>query len=82
MRPGFEQCSGNPCHGPHLWRGGASLCSGAGAFLSPYADRFLPDYCWRNWPPRHDDTCGCPPTDFVPVEPEDLPDLRVMLGDR
>lgn len=25
----------------------------------PYPERRGPEYCWRNWPPRHDDACGC-----------------------
>lgn len=25
----------------------------------PYPERRSPDYCWRSWPPRHTDKCGC-----------------------
>jgi hypothetical protein len=25
----------------------------------PYPERRLPEYCWRSWPPRHTDECGC-----------------------
>jgi hypothetical protein len=25
----------------------------------PYPERRMPSYCWRSWPPRHTDECGC-----------------------
>jgi hypothetical protein len=27
--------------------------------MDPYPERRSPDYCWRSWPPRHTDECGC-----------------------
>lgn len=36
----------------------------------PYPERRLASYCWRSWPPRHTDTCGCPepmPAMFEPL---------------
>ncbi len=32
-----------------------------------YPDRRAPGYCWRSWPPRHTDTCGCAARDQPPV---------------
>ena len=36
-----------------------TMLAGLGPICDPYPERRSPEYCWRSWPPRHTDECGC-----------------------